>query len=546
MKTKLFIPLALLGTFFLTGCSQMGPLPNFGKAITPQWITADFDGQAGDEYIATSNLQDIIFNSRGEVIGWYVKNYAGTPFIKQRRDGSYDFSGLKTSSAILNMVKHGPSMAVSSETLQPGQDVEASKPELATNLEKNEHTATFKYTQNGVTVTKKMSLSTKGYLIDLNTQVEGGPEKVEMSFYGLGSNHKPSIKALKQGSTEPASVSGDGTVKVENVQYAALQDGQSQINHAIIIRPQKDTKIDASLQGGEKSLIKATLPISSDLQIYGGRNELIHLYQSGYNELPGLFSANTFGQISLWLVKLMEMLYSSIKDWGLVIVALTILLRLAQWPLMQAQGRTTARMQYVQPKIKEIQEKYAGQKDLESQRAMQTEVQALYRDNQINPLGCLSMFLPMPILFAMWMTIRNFEFGTGFLWLPDLATPDPWYILALVYMAVNFAQLYVSTRKTPEMFKQQAMIYVVFIYFALIFPAGVTIYIIISTAIGIFQQVLINKQVEMEIANMGDGQTVEKSDAKPSHKNTSAQEKKPKKKDVKTLDAPKKSKDDSK
>ncbi|MFD1732307.1 hypothetical protein ACFSC4_16425 [Deinococcus malanensis] len=46
----------------------------------------------------------MVFNARGEVIGWYVKNYAGTPFIKRRSDGTYDFSALKNGKSIINMV----------------------------------------------------------------------------------------------------------------------------------------------------------------------------------------------------------------------------------------------------------------------------------------------------------------------------------------------------------------------------------------------------------------------------------------------------------
>ena len=114
-------------------------------------------------------------------------------------------------------------------------------------------------------------------------------------------------------------------------------------------------------------------------------------------------------------------------------------------------------------------------------------------------------------------SVRNFEFDSGFLWLPDLAIPDPLYILALVYLIVNIGQLYVMTRKNPEMFRQQAFIYLMFLYFALTFPAGVTVYIILSTLIGIVQQIIVNKQVERETATIGVQKVAPKGtvDAKP-------------------------------
>ncbi|MFC4639026.1 YidC/Oxa1 family membrane protein insertase [Deinococcus hohokamensis] len=511
MKTKLLLPLTLLGALLLTGCGQTGPLPTFGKAITPEWIQADFDGVSGNEYIATSNLQDVVFNARGEVIGWYVKGYAGTPYIKRRADGTFDFSALQNQKGIVNMVAGRKAFALSGEGLAPAQPAEASVPSgLDTDLKTNRQTAVFRYTQNGVTVTKNVTLHPRNFKIDLQTRVEGGPERVSLLFPGLGKADNPRVQAAARGA-QPAAVQGSGTLNVENIQYAALQENPSQVAHALILRPQGNETVNVRLTGGAQGLITADVPATSNLEIYGGKNELIHLYQSGYTELPGLFKPNFFGQISLLIVKLMETLYKFIGNWGLVLVALTLLLRLVMWPLMQTQGRTTARMQVMQPKIKEIQDRYKDRRDMESQRAMQTEMQQLYRDHNFNPAGCLSNFLPFPVLIALWSTIRNFEFDSGFLWLPDLAIPDPFYVLALLYLIVNIGQLYVMTRKNPDMFRQQAMIYLIFLYFALTFPAGVTIYIILSTLIGIVQQVIINRQVERETAGLG--QTVQKAPA---------------------------------
>ncbi|WP_034387147.1 YidC/Oxa1 family membrane protein insertase [Deinococcus sp. YIM 77859] len=526
MKTRTLLPLTALGALLLTGCGTTGPLPTFGKAITPEWIRADFDGQPGDEYIATSNLQDVVFNARGEVIGWYVKPYAGTPYIKKRADGTYDFSALKSGRGIVNMVGDRRAFAVEGEGLDPAQPAEVTPPRLSQNLEQNRQEAVFRYTQNGVTVTKTVVLHPRNFKVDVRTNVVGGPQAYSMLFPGLGRAENPRVQALPVGG-QPAAVQGSGTLNVQNIEYAALQENPSQVAHALIVRPQGDTTASATLTGGQQALIRVALRGESNLEVYGGKNELIHLYQSGYaTYFPGLFDPNWFGDISLWIVKLMEALYRLVGNWGLVIVLLTVLLRLVMWPLMQAQGRTTARMQVMQPRIREIQEKYKDRRDIESQRAMQMEMQQLYRDYNFNPAGCFSTFLPFPVLIALWSTIRNFEFDSGFLWLPDLAIPDPFYILALIYLVVNIGQLYVMTRKTPEMFRQQAFIYIIFLYFALTFPAGVTIYIILSTLIGIGQQILINKQVEKETAALG--QTVQKAPSRSAGK------------PVKTIEAPKK------
>ncbi len=543
MKPRLLLPLiAATGALLLTGCGQTGPLPTFGKAISPEWIRADYDGQPGDEYIATSNLQDVVFNDRGEIIGWFIKSYAGTPYIKRNPDGSANVSGLKNQSSLVNMVGDRKALALQGGGLDPAQPAQASAPTLSTDLPANRQEAVFKYVQNGVNVTKTVTLHPRNFKIDVRTDVNSGPERVNMLFPGLGKADNPRVQAYARGAEQPAAVQGAGTLVVNNALYAALQEKPSQIAHALIVRPQGDTTVDATLTGGAQGLIAASVPAQSSLEVYGGKNELIHLYQSGYTQLPGLFQPNLFGQISLYIVKLMEAIYKLVGNWGLVLVLLTVLLRLIMWPLMQAQGRTTARMQVMQPRIKEIQDKYKDRKDRDSQVAMQAEMQKLYKDYNFNPAGCFSTFLPFPVLIALWSTIRNFEFDSGFLWLPDLAIPDPFYILALFYLIVNIGQLYVMTRKNPAMFRQQAFIYLIFLYFALTFPAGVTIYIILSTLIGIVQQVIINRQVEAETATIG--QRVEKAGAArtvtaPANgagKTVIAKPAKP----SKTLDAPKK------
>ncbi|WP_417323655.1 membrane protein insertase YidC [Deinococcus multiflagellatus] len=415
------------------------------------------------------------------------------------------------------MVGTRKALAVQGGGLDPAQPAQTQPPTgLTTDVKANRQDAVFRYVQNGVTVTKTVTLHPRNFKVDVRTEVTGGPQRVNLLFPGLGKADNPRVQALARGGAQPAAVQGSGQLKVDNIQYAALQENPSQVAHALIIRPQGesasatpasgDTPTDAvnvTMTGGAQGLITASVPASSNLEVYGGRNELIHLYQSGYSDLPGLFKPNFFGQISLYIVKFMEWLYGLIGNWGLVLVVLTIVLRAAMWPLMQAQGRSTARMQAMQPRMRELQAKYKDRKDVDSQRAMQAEMAQLYRDYNFNPAGCFSSFVPFPILIALWSTIRNFEFDSGFLWLPDLAIPDPFYLLALVYLIVNIGQLYVMTRKSPEMFRQQAFIYIIFLYFALTFPAGVTIYIILSTLIGIVQQVIINKQVEKETANLG-------------------------------------------
>ncbi|ADV66713.1 membrane protein insertase YidC [Deinococcus maricopensis] len=460
----------LLPALLLLGTAQ--------AAVKPEWIKADFNGDGRQDVIATTNLFDIVFNPEGEAIFWYVKQNPGSSVLKTRNDGTRDFSGLQKQ---INLVGSGKAfdVALPDNTSKPtAEGVQVSQDNAKATM-----TARFQYTQGAATVTKTIVLHPRQFKVDTSVNVTGA-DRYTVNFSGLGRNSDPVVRGANRGGQLT-----QGAATIENAQYAALLDKPSQTAHAIIVRPQEGTAAIA-MQGGAQSRLQLRLQGPARFEVYGGKNELIHLYQEGYTTLPDLFRPNIFGQISLLIVKFMEWLYSVLHNWGLVILVLTVVLRAAIWPLMQTQGKTTARMQLLQPKLKEVQEKYK-----DDPQKMQAETMRMYREYNVNPAGCLSSFIPFPILIALWSTIRNFEFDSGLGWLPDLSIPDPLYILAALYVAVNLLQLYVSTRKSPEMFRQQSFIYLIFAYFALTFPAGVTLYWIISTVIGTIQQVFINRHV---------------------------------------------------
>ncbi len=481
----------------LLGLSALGTA---SASVKPDWIqTQSFNGQPATIY--TSNLADVVFNSSGEIVGWYIKQAAGTRLIDEK-NGQPDFAKLIGEKGAVNLVRGGQALRVDISGVSGAKT--ASPVQLVRDVAHNRMQAIFTYSQGAATVTKTVVLHPRQFNMQADINVAGA-SNYTVAFDGLGKNANPGVRNLAQGGTV---VEGAATTK--NIQYAAIFDtlttgflglgSNSYTAHMLVVRPrpaagEAAAPISATTVGGQKASLSLAGTGNTKLDIYGGKNELIHLYQEGYTSLPGLFTPNIFGQISLVLVKFMEWLYTFLKSWGLVILVFTVLLRLAIWPLMQNQGRTTAKMQMVQPLLKEAQEKYKDEP-----QKLQQETMRLYKENNVNPAGCLSMFIPLPILAVLFSTFRNFEFDQGLWWLPDLSLPDPFYILAVLYVAANLLQLYISTRKSPQMFKQQSFIYIIYLYFALTFPAGVTLYWIISTLIGAGQQYLINKQVEAQMS----------------------------------------------
>jgi YidC/Oxa1 family membrane protein insertase len=519
-KFALVAVAALLGTFF-SGSALASLEPNW---VTPTKVTKeitnpdgsksnaavsepDIDKDGKGDYIAVTNLVDIVFNESGEILGWYPKLVKGT-------DNKNNYGPLST----LVMKNARSSVVLTNDGKPLGTPSNVVPPKLEINGDQNnrELRATFQYNASGSSVTKIYNLKARELTLNLDLKVTG-LSNYQIEFVGLGDG-KPLMKALESGASAPLEVGETASSgEVKNAVYASMQCCRSFFGsqgQSIIVRNQdlkstlpvklglrtQSRKTDKGTENFDVSTITIGLTgTQNKLGVYGGFDELIRFNQEGYYALPGLFKPNIFGQISLVLVKILEFLNSYTHSWGLAIIAFTLLLRLALWPLLQTQFRSTAEMQAIQPQVKELQAKYK-----ENPQKQQEELMKLYKEHGTNPLsGCLPILLQMPVLVVLWRVFQNIEFNQGFLWLRDLSLPDPFFILPVLYVVVNIGQLWISTRNTPEMFKQQLVMQFIFVYIVLSFPAGVTLYWVLSTAIAIAQQWFITNKINAEMALKG-------------------------------------------
>jgi len=126
-------------------------------------------------------------------------------------------------------------------------------------------------------------------------------------------------------------------------------------------------------------------------------------------------------------------------NFGIAIIVFTIVLKTLMLPMTVKSIRSTAAMQELQPKIKDIQKKYG-----KDRARVQTETMALYNQYRINPVaGCLPMVLQIPIFMGLYFAIRTISKSGdagGFLWLDDLAQPDPYHILPIMAGVFQFVQ----------------------------------------------------------------------------------------------------------
>jgi YidC/Oxa1 family membrane protein insertase len=187
-------------------------------------------------------------------------------------------------------------------------------------------------------------------------------------------------------------------------------------------------------------------------------------------------------------------------NWGLAIIALTVLIKLAFFKLSEAQYRSMAKMREFAPRIQALRERYGEDKQKLNEAMME-----LYRKEKFNPLGgCLPIFVQMPVFIALyWVLLESVELRQApfFLWIDDLSAKDPYYVLPVLFGITMLIQQKLSTAQgTMDPMQQRVMMMmpvVMTVFFAL-FPAGLVLYWVVSNTLSILQQWYITRKVESE------------------------------------------------
>lgn len=222
------------------------------------------------------------------------------------------------------------------------------------------------------------------------------------------------------------------------------------------------------------------------------------------NVAPGLELAVDYGFLTIIakpLFWVLSWLHAALfGNWGLAIIALTVLIKLAFFKLSEAQYRSMAKMREFAPRIQALRDRYGEDKQKLNEAMME-----LYRKEKFNPLGgCLPIFVQMPVFIALyWVLLESVELRQApfFLWIDDLSAKDPYYVLPVLFGISMLIQQKLSTAQgTMDPMQQRVMMMmpvVMTVFFAL-FPAGLVLYWVVSNSLGILQQWYITRKVESE------------------------------------------------
>ena len=215
-----------------------------------------------------------------------------------------------------------------------------------------------------------------------------------------------------------------------------------------------------------------------------------------------------------WFINFLAQVLAGIEgfvgDWGLAVIILTVIIRLILTPLMAHSTKSTARMQVMQPKLQEIQERYADNPERQAE-----EMRKIYADMKFNPLGgCLPIFLQMPVFFGLFTVARQVPADASFFGiLPSISlsvsqvieasgwvAAAPYILFDVLFGVLTFVPMVINVSTQAEAQRSQTMtmgavMAVMMLFFGWSVPAAVLLYYVTSSLWQVIQQKVITQRV---------------------------------------------------
>lgn len=229
-----------------------------------------------------------------------------------------------------------------------------------------------------------------------------------------------------------------------------------------------------------------------------------YFVKKNYNDLKKLnnnlhlaIDFGVFGIIAVPILRGLQFIYKYIPNYGLAIILITLFIRTLLFPLQYKSFKSMKKMQKLQPELAKVKEKYG-----DDPQRMQKETMELFKRNGANPMGgCLPLLLQMPVFFAFYQVLFNsveLLNAPFILWINDLSAKDPYYVLPVLMGIAMFGQTKLNPSTTADPTQQKMMMFMplIFTFFMKDLPAGLNLYIFVSTVFGIAQQLFVYKTVD--------------------------------------------------
>ena len=479
--------------------------------------------ESESETVVENGLYRIVFTNRGaQVKSWVLKNYKdrpnGNPLDLVNSDAAkkygYPLSLWTYDEGLRNKVNSALYVASSTSATAPAE-------------------ITFTYADGDVAVRKSFKFD-HSYAVDVHTSVEvqgaevtafpmwpsgfgdetSGPAyaATQIAYQYNGTVERLAIKKVSGGGTVPGPFQWAG---ISDQYFAAAfipQDPQNAamvtLRNALEIRrkpsdPNDQTMDKVDVLGAAVGSLKG----ATAARLYVGPKTLDNLQAvpvpgitGAEPDLRGIVDFGWLGYIARPLFLWLKWTFKYVHNWGWAIVLQTIIINLALLPLRLSQMKSMLKMQRVAPQIKAIQEKYKKYSLRDPKKAeMNTEISALYKKEGVNPAGgCLPLLIQMPFLFAYYrmlgvaIDLRH----APWLWVPDLAAPDPHYVLPIAIVVTMFFMQRMTPQAGMDPTQQKMMNFMMpamLGYISFNLASGLCLYWAVGQLIGIVQQMALNR-----------------------------------------------------
>lgn len=378
--------------------------------------------------------------------------------------------------------------------------------------------------ENGIKVTKTLIFSRGNHYVDIEQKVENGsteawsgrqyrqlqrsrPDGSNSSFfihtYTGGVLYSEAEKYEKVEFDDMAKgnlsrdITGGWSAMIQHYFLAAIIPAQDETNHFYTKAP-GDERFVLGMVSPTKS-IAAAQSDAFTTRIYIGPKE-----QNTLETLaPSLELTVDYGMLTVIakpLYWVMEWFHSLVNNWGWAILMVTLIIKLAFYPLSAASYRSMANMRKFAPKMQQLKERYGDDRQRMSQAMME-----LYKKEKINPLGgCLPMLVQIPVFIALyWVLLESVELRQApfILWIQDLSIKDPYYILPLLMGVSMFIQQKLNPPPPdPIQAKVMMALPIIFTLFFAFFPAGLVLYWFANSALSVAQQWYITAKIDKAAA----------------------------------------------
>lgn len=216
---------------------------------------------------------------------------------------------------------------------------------------------------------------------------------------------------------------------------------------------------------------------------------------------PGLSRTVDYGKatiISKPLFLLLSWIHGLLGNWGWSIILLVLLIKAVfYWP-QRISARSMAKMRKLQPRLKLLQERYKDDRQKLSQATME-----LYRKEGANPVsGCLPMLIQIPIFFGLFYVLIDsveLRLAPWVLWIHDLSSPDPYYILPVLFALVSLVQFRLQPQAADNaQAKMMMFMPLLFTFMYAVFPSGLVLYYLLNTMLNVAIQFQVNREMGLK------------------------------------------------